>query len=271
LLKSAVSKRMFRFLDKRFYHRRRWEFDLREFACEHIGLSRTYNVGQIKAKLQTALDELTAAGVLEPLGRAERYAKVGRGDWRIIIIQKALKAAGKPRKAERPELVKELEGRGVTPATAEALVEAVPAERIRLKLEVFDWLVARRDRRIARSPAGYLVRSIEDDYAAPQGFESRADGLRREEAARQARQREAEQHRRRKAEQAREAAEHTQITTFWNALSPAEQTQLEADALAQADPSLRESYHTSRGTPLEAMARRLIREDHIKRRLGLGE
>src|SRR3954454_16853246 len=39
-LQSAVAKRLFRFLDKRFYHRRRWEFDLKEFAFEHIGLSR---------------------------------------------------------------------------------------------------------------------------------------------------------------------------------------------------------------------------------------
>ena len=159
----------------------------------------------------------------------------------------------------------------MTPATAAQLAAQHPADSVRAKVEAFDWLAARKDRRLGRNPAGYLVQSIRDDYAVPPGFESQADQLRREEAERQARQREAEQHRRRKAEQAREAAEHAQVTKYWNALGPAEQAQLEADAQAQADPSLRESYRTSRGTPLEAMARRLIREDHIKRLLGLEE
>ena len=39
-LTLPTSKRMFRFLDKRFYHKDSWEFDLSEFAFEHIGLSR---------------------------------------------------------------------------------------------------------------------------------------------------------------------------------------------------------------------------------------
>ena len=65
------------------------------------------------------------------------------------------------------------------------------------------------------------------------------------------------------------AAEHAQTMTYWNALSPAQQAQVEADALAGADAPLQESYRRSRGTPLEAMARRLIREERIKRLLGL--
>ena len=31
-LEFAAAKRMYRFLDKRFYHKSRWEFDLGEFA-----------------------------------------------------------------------------------------------------------------------------------------------------------------------------------------------------------------------------------------------
>jgi hypothetical protein len=118
----------------------------------------------------------------------------------------------------------------VTPTAAAGLAAQHPAGRIRAQLEVFDWLGGRKDRRLGRNPAGYLVASIKDDYAAPRGFEAEADRVRREEAQRQARQREAEQHRRRKAEQAREAAEHAQVMKYWNALGPAEQAQLEADA-----------------------------------------
>jgi len=50
-LKSSIAKRMFRFLDKRFYHRATWEFSLMAFAYEHIGMSRGYDVGQLKRRL----------------------------------------------------------------------------------------------------------------------------------------------------------------------------------------------------------------------------
>jgi hypothetical protein len=46
-LHHAPAKRAFRFLDKRFYRARRLEFDLREFAREHVGLSRKYDIGKI--------------------------------------------------------------------------------------------------------------------------------------------------------------------------------------------------------------------------------
>ena len=41
-LKSAVSKRLYRFLGKRFYTRRDYEFDLHEIAFDRVGLSRSY-------------------------------------------------------------------------------------------------------------------------------------------------------------------------------------------------------------------------------------
>ena len=71
-LEFAAAKRMYRFLDKRFYHKSRWEFDLTEFACEHIGVSRNYDTGQLKRRLQPAIEELEAVGFLEalPVGAA---------------------------------------------------------------------------------------------------------------------------------------------------------------------------------------------------------
>ena len=64
----------------------------------------------------------------------------------------------------------------MTKGTAEELVQQHPAEFIQPKIDVFDWLVEKQDKRVAKSPAGYLVKSISDDYAAPKGFvsESRA-------------------------------------------------------------------------------------------------
>ena len=54
-LQSPIAKRLYRLLDKRFYHKRRWEFGLRELACEHVGLSRSYDTGQLKRKLRPAI------------------------------------------------------------------------------------------------------------------------------------------------------------------------------------------------------------------------
>ena len=82
-LKSSVAKRMLRFLDKRFYHRDRWEFDLEEFAFVHIGLSRSYDMGQVKAKLQPAIEELEGQRVPGATWTRQRYTKVSTGEWRV--------------------------------------------------------------------------------------------------------------------------------------------------------------------------------------------
>ena len=63
-LQSAISKQLYRFLDKRFYKKSEWTFDLRALACEHVGMSRNYETWRLKQKLQPAIEELTAAGFL---------------------------------------------------------------------------------------------------------------------------------------------------------------------------------------------------------------
>lgn len=236
-LKHAVSKRMYRFLDKRFHHSSTLKFALDPFAFEKIGLSRGYSdSGKIKEKLRPALDELTTAGFLEPMSRGERYTRLGRGAWSITFIRRVPKAEPGPRPPAPSPLEADLIRRGVTPTTAAELVVASVEEHIRARIEVFDWLVAKKDRRISKSPAGYLVDSIRKGYAAPKGFESQADRARRL-AAEEAQQRPvAEAQRRAEAEQqAREEADQARMTAYWDSLSPEAQEQLRAEAIAQAD------------------------------------
>ena len=68
-LEHSAAKRLYRFLDKRFYKGPHWVFDLAEIAFERVGLSRNYsrNVAKIKEKLQPAVEELEDIGFLEPL------------------------------------------------------------------------------------------------------------------------------------------------------------------------------------------------------------
>jgi hypothetical protein len=266
-LKSSISKRMYRFLDKRFYHRAHWTFDLKEFAFEHVGLSRNYTPPKIKEKLQPALDELTAIGFLEPLAKEERYAKAGRGNWKIILIQKSPVSHQKPRKSELSELEKELITRGVSSSKAAELVEKHPAERIRVKLEVFDWMLATKDKRATKSPAGYLVKSIEDDYAAPKGFETKADRAKREEAEREKRRQAAEARRQKDEAAAREEAIRKQIDAYWDSLDEQQRAKLDAEALERADQATRDAY--SNHPSLKNFYLRSLRAVHIRTLLNL--
>ena len=55
-LQAPIGLRMYRFLGKRFYLQPEWMFDLKEFAYEHIGLGRNYEGGtQIARKLRPAI------------------------------------------------------------------------------------------------------------------------------------------------------------------------------------------------------------------------
>lgn len=86
-LESAISKRLYRFLDKRFYHRERLEFDLRTFACEHIGLSKKYHNGELKRVLGPAIAELEAEGFLKPLPSDERFFCRAKGEWAAVFVR----------------------------------------------------------------------------------------------------------------------------------------------------------------------------------------
>ena len=193
-LKSAVSKQLYRFLDKRFYLRRECTFDLPELAFERVGLSRNYAPWKIKQKLQPAIEELEAIGFLEPMSPADRYTKTGQGTWNIRVVRKLPPPAEtKPAKPEPGPtgLERELTGRGVTAATARDLVATHPAERIRAQIEHTDWLRETKPKRVADVGA-YLAEAIRKDFAPPAGFRSRAERAEAEAAARARREREAE-------------------------------------------------------------------------------
>jgi hypothetical protein len=264
-LKYHPSKRMYRFLDKRFYHRPEWSFELRDFAIEHVGLSRTYrDAGKIKEKLQTGIEELERVGFLEPLPREERYVKDGR-NWVIRLIRKECEQSNPMQdggSSDRHPREQELVSRGVTQSTATELVHQHGPEAIGAKMEVFDWLVGRNDKRVQKNPAGYLVESIRQDYAAPKGFESAERRRRKQEAERKRRDSELEAKRRIEAE---ERAMREKLTRFWESLSPGEQAVVQAEALASANGFFRDQYfsHRGRDPKLEGRYLRLILDSHL--------
>jgi hypothetical protein len=222
-LRLPTTKRMFRFLDKRFYRRDRIDFDLKTLACEHIGMSRSYAPTELKRRLKPALDELEALGFLEPLSLEERYSWVSKGNWRILLIrgQRGREAPAKTPREEKAELIESLRTRGVSAKVAAELVEGHPASRVRTKIEVFDWLLKNEDKRIGKNPAGYLVSSIRSDYATPTDYAGSKPAPTPSKAAERARAAEADRQRRAAAKAEADAAKAREATlrTRWEALS----------------------------------------------------
>ncbi|WP_169979047.1 replication initiator protein A [Tautonia rosea] len=265
-LTSHPARRMYRFLDKRFYHKSEWEFELKDFAFEHVGLSRTYrDAGKIKEKLRRGIEELEQVGFLEPLPPDERFLKQGRR-WLIRMARAREEViAVPPSEVGADPVVQLLIDRGVSAATAVDLAEKYPAESIARQMEALDWLVAREDRRIRLSPAGYLVEAIRKDYALPRGFATRAE---RETKRREAEDLFSQAHQDRLRERERvsqERAARQAIDGYWEALSPDDRAQIDAQALDAADPEVAEAYRAMTPASLRAVFfRDNIREPYLR-------
>lgn len=258
-LELPTSKRIYRFLDKRFYHRDEWLFDLKEFALDHVGLSRKYEgCIQLSRKLDPAIRELEREGFLLPLPPGERYEKVSSREWKIRFVRNrgprsvSVDATFEP----SPELVEELASRGVSPGTARELASGFPEELIRRQVASFDWRRTEMDGRVLRSPAGFLVQSIRKDYEPPEGFKLAADRARTTAAQRKkAREAAEEQERREAAEDERERERSERVRAYWSALAADEQAVLWRRALEAANPLFRKRFREEEGKGTESEER----------------
>ena len=269
-LRLPTTKRMYRFLDKRFYRRSRLDFDLRTLACEHIGLSRSYAPTELKRRLKPALEEMEQLGFLEPLSVDERYSYVRRGCWRIIFIRgrRAAAEAGNPATQEEQQqpmqLTEALRVRGITSKTAQELVETHSAGRIRTKIEVFDWLLRNEDKRVGKNPAGYLVASIRSDYQIPGDFRNGTSEVTRvgvpsydkiSSRSRQAQQRQTEE-----IHAQREKMLEAKLRAVWNRLPEAEREAILANVKSQ-NPGLGRWKNMLEPLCLSALETRLSKTD----------
>ena len=197
-LGSAVSKRLYRYLDKHFWYRASVTVNVFTLCHEKIGISRNYRyVSSIRQQLDPALDELKACGFVAG------YEYQGRGDGTELTVYAA---SGKPRSLERKDgagkgqgaaapsrpvveietpkgkgeqefqdLVLTLEARGLRSQQAEQLLSAKKPEeiaRIRQIVEHFDFLVKTGSKLVSRSPVGFLYRAVEN----PARFSLPSDG-----------------------------------------------------------------------------------------------
>ena len=168
-LNCPTAKRIFRFLDKRFYKKRALSFDLEDFAYQKIGIDKRYKAGAIKQKLKAGIMELEKAGFIKETEK--RYYKSG-GGWRICFEK------GEPGQTILPMEINELselEGKliaiGVTETTATKLIDQYGESEVEKRLEVVEFLLV--DKKTApANPPGYLVKSLKDGYESPPGFKT---------------------------------------------------------------------------------------------------
>lgn len=175
-LRSAVSRRLYRYLDKHFYYRRVIEKSLMSFAFEKLGLSRNYKyVSSIKQQIEPAARELIAMGFLADIQfygakydpmvrfvRAGEGAPVPQKQPRLNPDVKVAFSSG-----EHEKLGKMLAARGIPLAQAGRLLvdkEQAVIEHMNRVLRYYDHLVVTRDQKISKNPVGFLYRAMEEPH-----------------------------------------------------------------------------------------------------------
>lgn len=259
-LGSPIAKRLYRLLDKRFYHRPQWEFDLRDLAHEHVGLSRAYDVGQLKRKLRPAIQELESVGFLQAIEDDRRFTRIGQGKWQVQFARCTVRKADPSAKKCVAHVQQKLLERGVNPAVAEHLVASQSSDEIERQIVAFDWLMTADGQGAPRNPAGYLVQSIRDGYAPPRGFHQPGGAKRRPATRREPGDNQRDELARR-------------VSRYIGNLSESAREELERRAMRAAPSSLTEAYQRSKqeGVPLLSdLYRRLIVEQYVAPRLTAG-
>jgi hypothetical protein len=179
-LKSAVSKRLYRYLDKHFWYKSKVQINLFTLAHEKIGISRNYAfASSLKQQLDPAIEELVARGFLAGCDF------IGKGkDTEVVLYA----GSGKPRidnKKDRSaevhveaatelvcdsldeEIVQALVTRGIMPPQATKLASGrTPSELQRMKeiIAYFDEFKNSNQGRKMTSPVGFLYRAVEKPF-----------------------------------------------------------------------------------------------------------
>lgn len=265
-LKDPVAKRLYRFLDKRFYHSDRLVMDLGELAFNKVRMSPNYNTAQAKRALMKGIRELEHLWELRPMPPEKRFEKVSRGQWEVVFAKRKRKKPRPETVAREPsELSYQLTKRGVGPAMAAELAEKHPTERVQTMIELFDWHNAKGQER----GAGFLVAGIRsaEPYAHPKGFRTNAEAKRQQAQSRTAeRKRTARQRRQQERKQSETAAQDRPLEEFWNRLSDPERERYMSEALKRTDSTKRDGYHRLKeiGGPVFEQYCQLIRRDYFR-------
>ena len=184
-LKSVISKRLYRYLDKKRYKKTRFEINLFTLAFEHLGLSRSRPyASQIKQCLDPAHKELVKSDFL----KATAYEKTADGKSEKVVYsfhKKDIRNDEIPAsfehdyemlenispedvtiKTEEETIIETLMSNGVSAVVAKQLLRNYSVEKILGQIDILPF-------REARDPAAVLVKSIQYDWSPPTCYQER--------------------------------------------------------------------------------------------------
>lgn len=192
-LQSAVSKRLYRYLDKHFWYRSRMQVNLFVLAHEKIGISRNYvYASSLRQQLEPALEELRDKGLLSEFdfvgkGKATEVILVAAHAPRKMALEPSPSMSAQSLTHEQPgaraaapaastqghgdsqedALERLLAQRGIADKQARRLVEGrgiEALERIEAIISHFDRLVSGGSHLVSRNPQGFLYRAVEKPF-----------------------------------------------------------------------------------------------------------
>ena len=249
-LNSSIAIRMYRFLDKRFWHRKHRIFNLQQFAFDKVGLARSYkSAAQIKRKLNGAIEELVEVGFLEPLPDSERYEKLSKGVWNVQFRRARPSSENAQENlpievTELPELQRKLMKNGVDATMAKRLIGEFEPDLIEAKIEALEYIL-KSDPSKVQNPPGFLIDSIRnpDAYKNPAGFISKEEQSQQELELRDKKKRIAEikQEKERQQEEEEEKVSEKYAKTeklvreYFSKVGAPRQAEIEKEALASAN------------------------------------
>ncbi len=225
-LRSAVSRRLFRYLDKkRLDGKPAFRIDLRKLGFEKLGMSRNYYPSHIKQELDRAHQELIAHGFLKGF----EYYRPGR-DVGERVKYWFPTTSSRLSTGRQADLLDQLTDIGVTASVARRLLTQ-DADKAARQLEYLPY-------RDPNDPPAMIVEAIRNSWAPPASYlKAQAD----QEQTRQA----AEAERRRRQQRREELSQREQALAecrrALDALSPTARQQIDAQArqqLRQDNPAL---------------------------------
>lgn len=265
-LEGAVAKRLYRFLDKRFFYPGRKEFDLTELCCEHIGLSRNHDTSNLKRKLMKGIEELEQRNFLQPMSATERFRKIRAREWQVVFERATRRVPKIENQIHAPvgPMAQKLIDKGVSEHVAQNLVASYPEERIKTQLECFDKMIATKGAKPPRNPAGFLVSSIKHEYKAQIGLIAPCASKKRTGTVSMPRGCVAVRSNSRSQKiSADNNEQEKRIEQFWELLSNEERTVAESLAFSDARPIEREVME--RGGPFASAARKAILDSYANK------
>lgn len=233
-LKSSVSKRLYRFLDKKRYKKEQFAINVPQLASVHLGLSESTcrYMSWIRRELDRAHHELTERGFLE----SAEYGETKNGEPKVTytfnLKAPACEQLMLPVADPAARVVAMLIERGVSRGIAQELLKAAAPEVIESQIDVFDHLQTMSKAKPLANPGGFLTSAIRQGwnikppgYLPPAERQARAHALSRS-ASEQAVRREHQVNEQATLEKVRSSLPESLLELLWEEAFEQARTQL---------------------------------------------